>query len=160
MNKVFQENPNLKEFYKTSDGTPFYSHNAAQNHAKTLEDKSIEKVERPAGKVVDMKGKKSLKEMTKEELLKKATSLEIEVKDENEAELIILIEAKIAELEASGAGAGSGGDDTKKEKALKNMNRAELDEKATALEIEIPEGATNKDIVKLIEAKIAESAGN
>lgn len=155
MDQVFKENPNLKEYFKTSDGTPFYSQNAAQNHAKKLEDKTITPVVRPAGKVIDLGAEKPFKKMTKEELTAKAILLGIEVKDENEADLIILIEDA---LKSGDEGTGSNSGDEKKEKALKNMNKAELMEKATALEIEVPEDTKNADIVKLIEVKLEEIA--
>jgi hypothetical protein len=45
MNKeIFKQHPNLEKVYCTSDGTPFYQENDAKNHAKTLEDKSVETV--------------------------------------------------------------------------------------------------------------------
>lgn len=44
MHKIFETNPNLKKAYITSDGTPFYQETDAKNHAKTLEDKTVEPV--------------------------------------------------------------------------------------------------------------------
>lgn len=44
MHTIFESNPNLKKAFITSDGTPFYQENDAKNHAKTLEDKSVEPV--------------------------------------------------------------------------------------------------------------------
>lgn len=41
-NKIFNDNPELKEFYATSDGTAFYYESDAKNHARTLENKQIE----------------------------------------------------------------------------------------------------------------------
>lgn len=49
---IFKTNPNLKEAYKTSDENYFYSKNAAQNHAKTLENKTIQELVNPSEKVV------------------------------------------------------------------------------------------------------------
>lgn len=46
-------------------------------------------------------------------------------------------------------------EDASKEKALNKMNKAELMAKATSLEIEFAEDATNKDLIALIEAKIS-----
>jgi len=43
---IFSNNPTIDLYYKTSDGTPFFTKNVAQNHAKTLEDKSVSKVTR------------------------------------------------------------------------------------------------------------------
>ena len=44
---IFTHNPNLKEVLKTSDGEYFYTENSAKNHAKTLDDKSVEHLEKP-----------------------------------------------------------------------------------------------------------------
>lgn len=44
--KIFEKNPHLKEYFKTSDGKSFYSENGATNHAKTLEDKTVTPVKR------------------------------------------------------------------------------------------------------------------
>ena len=44
---IFTQNPNLKEVFKTSDGEYFYNENSAKNHAKTLDDKSVEHLEKP-----------------------------------------------------------------------------------------------------------------
>lgn len=42
--KVFESHPNLKVYYKTSDGAAFYNENLAQLHAKTLSDKTVEPI--------------------------------------------------------------------------------------------------------------------
>lgn len=39
---TFKQNPNLKEYWKTSDGQAFYREQDARNHAKTLSNKSVE----------------------------------------------------------------------------------------------------------------------
>lgn len=44
--EIFKLNPDLKEVHVTSDGTAFYNGNDAQNHARTLADKSVTKVQR------------------------------------------------------------------------------------------------------------------
>lgn len=44
MDKVFENNPNLKVYYKTSDGTAFYTESDAKLHAKTLDDKNVSPV--------------------------------------------------------------------------------------------------------------------
>lgn len=46
MDHIFKDNPKVDIYYKTSDETPFFSKNAAQNHAKTLEQKNIETIVR------------------------------------------------------------------------------------------------------------------
>lgn len=41
MDKVFENHPNLKVYYKTSDGTAFYTESDAKLHAKSLENKNV-----------------------------------------------------------------------------------------------------------------------
>ncbi len=47
MDNIFEQHPNLKQYFKTADGQAFYEHSDAKLHARTLEDKSIETVEKP-----------------------------------------------------------------------------------------------------------------
>lgn len=42
MNEIFKANPHLKKVFVTSDDTAFYQETDAKNHAKTLEDKTVE----------------------------------------------------------------------------------------------------------------------
>lgn len=44
MHKIFESNPTLKKVFVTSDGEAFYQDTDARNHAKSLEDKSVEAV--------------------------------------------------------------------------------------------------------------------
>jgi hypothetical protein len=44
MHKVFEENTQLKKAFVTSDDQAFYQENDAKNHAKTLDDKTVEAV--------------------------------------------------------------------------------------------------------------------
>lgn len=46
MDKVFKNNPDLKVYYKTADGTAFYTEPDARMHARSLSDKSVEPVYR------------------------------------------------------------------------------------------------------------------
>lgn len=46
--KVFKANPSLKAYFETSDGTKFFTENNAKNHAKSLENKAVKKIERGA----------------------------------------------------------------------------------------------------------------
>ncbi|TWI22196.1 hypothetical protein [Sphingobacterium siyangense] len=46
MNKHFKNNPDLLEYFETSDGQAFYKKQDAKNYAKGLTDKSVSKVER------------------------------------------------------------------------------------------------------------------
>lgn len=50
--KIFDENPNLDEVYQTADETLFMTRNAAENHAKTLKEKSVKRIVRPDAKNV------------------------------------------------------------------------------------------------------------
>lgn len=43
---IFEQHPTLKKYFQTSDGTAFYTQDAANNHAKTLSDKEVKEVER------------------------------------------------------------------------------------------------------------------
>lgn len=44
---IFESNPNLEKCFSTSDGEHFYNENDAKNHAKSLEDKSVEPMYNP-----------------------------------------------------------------------------------------------------------------
>ena len=48
MKDFWNEHPNLELVYLTSDGEKFYQENDAKNHAKTLENKSVETVYNPS----------------------------------------------------------------------------------------------------------------
>jgi hypothetical protein len=41
MDQIFKSNPNLKEYFRTADGIAFFTDNAARNHARSLENKTI-----------------------------------------------------------------------------------------------------------------------
>lgn len=68
MNKIFKNNPELKEFYQTSDGQAFFTENAAKLHAKTLKNKSVflvEKSAKTAAQVESVKPKEAEKKPAK-----------------------------------------------------------------------------------------------
>lgn len=44
MHEIFKSNPQLKKVFVTSDDTAFYQETDAKNHAKTLEDKTVEPI--------------------------------------------------------------------------------------------------------------------
>lgn len=44
--KIFDHQPSLQEYFETSDGKKFYSHNSATNHAKTLSNKAVKNFKR------------------------------------------------------------------------------------------------------------------
>lgn len=41
---VFSANPNISEYYKTSDGNAFFKREFAETHAQSLKNKEVEKV--------------------------------------------------------------------------------------------------------------------
>lgn len=47
---IFNQYPNLEEYFETSDGQKFFKETAAKTHARTLEDKSVNKVKRTDAK--------------------------------------------------------------------------------------------------------------
>lgn len=79
MNKHFKNNPDLLEYYETSDGQAFYKKQDAKNYAKGLTDKSVKKVERTSEDDEDQedtgkKGKKTAVEQI--EAISQAGTLE------------------------------------------------------------------------------------
>ncbi len=52
MSKIFEQHPKLVEYFKTSDGTAFFTESDAKNHAKGLENKAVLSVKNP--KLVDV----------------------------------------------------------------------------------------------------------
>lgn len=48
MSDLFKQYPNLTEYFKTSDGETFYKEEPAKTHARSLENKKVERVERPS----------------------------------------------------------------------------------------------------------------
>lgn len=53
VNEIFQKHEGVDMIYTTSDNTPFYIPNSAENHAKTLKDKKVEKHTRPVELTVE-----------------------------------------------------------------------------------------------------------
>lgn len=47
---IFKSYPKLTVYYKTNDGTKFFTENSAKNHAKTLDDKTVTPVYRKPAK--------------------------------------------------------------------------------------------------------------
>jgi hypothetical protein len=45
--KIFENQPNLEKCFSTSDGEHFYNENDAKNHARSLDEKSVEPVYNP-----------------------------------------------------------------------------------------------------------------
>lgn len=46
MDTVFEQNPNIDVYFKTSDGESFYNENDAKNYAKKLKDKKVQRIVR------------------------------------------------------------------------------------------------------------------
>lgn len=102
MSDVFKDNPKMKSYFKTSDGTKFYDENSAKNHGKTLKDQSVEEVKRPA-KTEDPKPSKA------NDFLKLVPEMDLEtankyLTEENALKsprktVVDALTAKVAELE-------------------------------------------------------------
>ena len=58
-NDIFNNYPTLQVYFKTADGQAFFQESDAKNHAKTLENKKVEAVERPFEEIEE----KSIKEV-------------------------------------------------------------------------------------------------
>lgn len=99
--KIFDHQPSLQEYFETSDGKKFYSHNAATNHAATLANKAVknfkrEEVSKEAkedSSVQEAKTEASEKEAQEAEA--KAKEVSKEAKEDSSAQ-----EAKASEKEA------------------------------------------------------------
>lgn len=79
-NNIFKNYPTLQVYFKTADGQSFFQESDARNHAKSLENKTVEKVERPFEAIED-KEVKEVKEYAinaKDSiaLIKEATTVE------------------------------------------------------------------------------------
>lgn len=95
MHQCFKDNPNLNEAFITSDGTAFYTDNAAANHAATLENKLVKHETR---EVENVDPREELEAMNKPAIIEMAKALEIEFeKKATKPELIDMILAKQAE---------------------------------------------------------------
>lgn len=102
--KIFKAHPSLEVYYKTADGQPFYKEHDAKNHAKTLTDKTVKKVEKT---VVDSDDELTVDEI--KALAKEATDvavLEELLKEEKESKkprkgAIEALEKRIEELKSN-----------------------------------------------------------
>lgn len=95
---IFSNNPTLDLYYKTSDGNAFFTKNAAHNHAKTLEDKSVKKVTKTSVKDDETKEIKTA-EITVDSLLPAGDILSKEKSKANPDEA----KAKVQEVLQKGA---------------------------------------------------------
>lgn len=101
MKKVFENNPNLKEVWITSDGTPFYTENAAKNHGKTLKDSSVKYEQRPVEETSEDDRENELNALKKDQVVEIATEMELDFDAKtNKGDLIAMIlEAETANAE-------------------------------------------------------------
>ncbi|WP_271783873.1 hypothetical protein [Aquimarina algiphila] len=51
--KIFKQYPRLTKYFKTSDGFSFFSENAAETHARNLDNKNVKTIERGEFVVID-----------------------------------------------------------------------------------------------------------
>lgn len=99
---IFENQPNLEKCFSTSDGEHFYNENDAKNHAKSLEDKTVEPVYNPKflGDASSEESEKMAKELEETELIKQnykqlkvlAKYFEIETADQKAETLIKALE--------------------------------------------------------------------
>ena len=91
---IWDANPSMKKYYKTSDGNKFYSKADAKLHAVTakLEDREIETVNRPAPKLNAEERIEAIKAMETVEEVQAA------LKDEKASTVKAAGEARIKEL--------------------------------------------------------------
>lgn len=101
MDNVFKDNPNLKAYYKTSDGTAFYTEADAKNYAKSLENKEVKLVERgyskPEATTEKLDYKQAIKVIQESETLEQLEQF----KDYPQPSVIKALAEKRAELTAN-----------------------------------------------------------
>lgn len=124
---LFALYPNLSEYFETSDGQQFFKEDPAKVHGRTLKDKSVKTVERPAesDEPVDLKGTEGEIESPEpaKDLIAKVPSMDLEtaqkaLENENELEfprktVQAALNKKISEL--LGADEGTELDDNRNE---------------------------------------------
>lgn len=115
MDNIFKDNPDLKEYWKTADGTAFYSENSAKNHIKDakLASGHVEHVTRPLEVVKEPSGQSEL-----EKLLALQTKAETALEKAREA-----LKTKALALENATT-------DAKKKSAQKALDNANIAVKA------------------------------
>lgn len=100
MDNIFNEKPNLQEYFATSDGTKFYTETMAKNHAKTLEDKEVAHVTRPAEDDAVETAKEIIKKAAEMDLETANDYLDAETSLENPRKSVVAaLEKRIEELE-------------------------------------------------------------
>ncbi|MDH1880934.1 hypothetical protein [Empedobacter sp. GD03797] len=120
---IFKKYEALQVYYKTADGQPFFQESDARNHAKTLDNKKVETVERPIeeieGKTTKEVREYAINAKDSIALIKEATTVEaLEVFADDERKSVVEAYAKkFAELNESTDDLGSveGSDETNKD---------------------------------------------
>ncbi len=97
---IFKDNPELQEYFETSDGQKFYKEDLAKNHGRTLKDTGVTTVFRDQSLEVQ---RESAKEITAKiptmDLQAAQEYLEAEVSDEPRKTVVAALEKRITELE-------------------------------------------------------------
>ena len=96
---IFEQYPNLEEYFETCDGQKFFKEAAAKTHARTLEDKEVKKVLKKDFKVVSKPKTFDIKKAGLEEL--KALLEKEKSEKKPNAKEIEALEKRITELENS-----------------------------------------------------------
>jgi hypothetical protein len=136
MKTIFELNPGLKEYHKTSDGVKFFTPHDAKNHARTLEDKKVSKVLRP------IKGKATNDSQVDTDTTSKtqAGPATNNVKKPNAAQQAKLRKDSISKLETVAL----------VNKALKDETAKSVIEAGKARIVEIKEGEAVKNRIQVI----------
>lgn len=106
--KIFDQQPSLQEYFETSDGKKFYSHNAATNHAAVLADKSVKNFKREdvSKEVEEDLSAKEAQKLANKNVDADAMAMEASKKKANEADEVeakAQEEAATKEIEKTGA---------------------------------------------------------
>lgn len=99
-NDTFKNNPDLNEYFETSDGTKFYKEDLAKNHARSLKDTGVSHVFRDQVLEVDRETAKEILAMLPEMDLDVAQEyLTAENLKDPRKTVVAALEKRIAELE-------------------------------------------------------------
>ena len=99
-NDTFKNNPDLKEYFETSDGQKFYKEDLAKNHARSLDDKGVTHVFRDQTIEADRETAKEILAKVPEMDLETAQDyLDTEITDSPRKSVVAALEKRIAELE-------------------------------------------------------------
>ena len=79
-NKIFEAHPKLDCYFETSDGSCFYTENAAEAHSKTLKDKKVKTVVKKSTPV-EAKAETASEEVNNSKAVEDNASKEVAVAD-------------------------------------------------------------------------------